>query len=1110
MIKRSKLTQTSTHLFSVLIALGFFLMTTAWGLASPPGSAGDDGFHTNSIMCANGSNDFCEITGTDSAGNPVQVKVPDKIGRPCIFFDSKASGECIADQEGIINESTTINVDHVSGLFYSVMNRFLGDDYETSIRTMRTFNSFLFSALLVLALISVAPRLRRGIVLMTMTAMIPVAAFNIPSINPSSWAITGVLFSWVFIYSFISRIGRPLQIYRTVAYATGTVVSLALVFGARKDSVLYVFVGIIATLILSWPKFRTSVKWLLLIIPVVAGGLAYSLLGDRSSGISGITSSTFFSPREFIVNIVEIPSVIASIIGSSIPIVKISPVMYYGLEMPFTVILITLSTLAGLVFTLLPGIQKRALVGVAFVILMMIAIQMYPITVEGFYGSSGASPRLMLPLFLIAVVMFFTLARVKRNFPSRAQGTWLYIAMPTASAVALLTTIRRYTNGWQESWLELFFEPDWWWEDFPLDPTAVWFLGVFGSLIVAYAAIRILRQPVSGVTAPTIEGDSISEDKPAATTPRDFESIPTKTDSRVRTRLFFGLSWAFSLVSAWSLLRLPEALNPAANLFRGYFPNDQLAYAGIAASAKAGNFGLVEPFTQTGVSFYPSWWYKIIGQFADWTGLEIPAAWSFLGLSVILGSVAFIGIAAFRITGRAWAPLVIGVLLWIGPLSSILFSNWYVNLDSHAVLWGPYGALYPLNAEVAGLAIGGSALVLGYWTLSRPQWSRNKRLALFAVAGLGLGVIANFQTYSFLTLTAVVFWVMAVTGLLQTRSRQAFLVTVGSLFLVLLAGSFLRDVIGSLPIYVLMLVTTLPGLWLFARERLAIMSTGLVFYLIGAAPQIIWMISGTLNEDPFLTYRVDQSGALGVPLWAFLALGSPILVTWFAILWAQVLRNGVKEIALLVGWFIAFVLLSFNNFWGFGQEPYRFWIDFVIVFVFIAALTIPTALNRSILSRRGLVGVIALAVVLVGASLWNVGGFRAYVASQTSIDFDESRVKAITELVAVNSTSEELIVAEPCIDPGTLKVATGARIAFYNLGLAWPDNKEALDAVLESSKAGTFDIDQMRSAGITQLITDSSCPTIWYPGGIMGVAQAGSVEYSSQSGNQRVDIWQIQ
>jgi hypothetical protein len=280
-------------------------------------------------------------------------------------------------------------------------------------------------------------------------------------------------------------------------------------------------------------------------------------------------------------------------------------------------------------------------------------------------------------------------------------------------------------------------------------------------------------------------------------------------------------------------------------------------------------------------------------------------------------------------------------------------------------------------------------------------------------------------------------------------------------------------------------------------------------FALGSAPQIIWMINGTLNQDPFLTYRVDQSGELGVPLWAFFAVGSPVLVTWFAILWAQILRKGVREIALLVGWFIAFVLLSFNNLWGFGQEPYRFWIDSVIVFVFIAALTIPTAFSRSLISRRSPVAIAVIAVLLIGASVWNVGGFRAYVSSQNNIDFDSPRVDAITELVSVNTNAEDLVIAEPCIDPGVLKVATGARVAFYNLGLAWPDNKVALDAVLDSSRQGTFDIEQIRAAGITQLITDSSCPTVWFPGNIMGVAQAGSVEYTDASGNHRVDIWKI-
>lgn len=578
---------------------------------------------------------------------------------------------------------------------------------------------------------------------------------------------------------------------------------------------------------------------------------------------------------------------------------------------------------------------------------------------------------------------------------------------------------------------------------------------------------------------------------------------------RDRSRVIFGFSWVFSLVSAWLLLRLPGELNPAANSFRGYFANDQLSYAGIAASAKTGNFALVEPFTQTGVSFYPSWWYKIIGQFSSWTGMEIPAAWSFLGFSVLLGSIGFIGFAAYRISGRSWAPLVLGILLWIGPLSSIFFDNWFVQLDSHAVMWGPYGALYSLNAEAIGLCLGSVASVLGYWTLSRPQWSRRKRLFLFGLSGLGLGVIANFQTYSFLTLAAITLWILSIAGLMRARSPKLLIFTIGMLVLVLIAGPFIRGTVGALPVYALMLIPTLPGLWSFARTRILLVVVGLSFFALGAAPQVLQLVAGTLNQDPFLTFRVDQSGELGVPIWAFVFLGSPILATWAFLLWTQIARKGTAEISLLTGWFIAFVLLSFNDLWGFGQEPYRFWINAVVVFVFIVALTLPTAFPLSVTPRLRLSVLIGLAVALVGASLWNVGGFRAYVSSQGNIDFDSPRYDALAELVSLNAPVNGLITAEPCLDPRVVKTITGEPVAYYNAGIAWPEKMAEIDALINANANGVLDVELMRAAGAKYLVTDSGCPTQWYAGRFMGVAQAGSVEYTLDGANQRLELWRI-
>jgi hypothetical protein len=629
----------------------------------------------------------------------------------------------------------------------------------------------------------------------------------------------------------------------------------------------------------------------------------------------------------------------------------------------------------------------------------------------------------------------------------------------------------------------LFFEPNWWWEDFPLNPTAVWFLGAGASLLVAYVAVKMLRDP---------------NPKPQPFNWRDYTP-----------RIVFLFSWLVSLISTWSLLRLPGELNPAANLFRGYFPTDQLSYAGIAASAKDGNFGLVEPFTQTGLSFYPSWWYKIIGQFASWTGMEIPAAWSFLGLVVVLGSIAFIGFAAYRVTGKAWAPLVIAVLLWIGPLSAVLFDNWFVNLDSHAVLWGPYGALYALNAEAVGLSVGSAALVLGYWTLKRPEWSQRRRVVLLGLSGIGIGITANLQTYSFLTLTTVMFWSLAVAGLLRAQSRKLLVITASLFVVTLIVGSLLREAIGALPVFALMLIATLPGLWCLAQRRVLLIAVGLLFFVLGATPQFLSIISGTLARDPFLTFRVDQSGDLGVPLWAFVLLGSPILVTWALILWVQLKRKGNAEIALLVGWFIAFVLLSFNGLWGFGQEPYRFWINSIIVFVVVATLTLPVGLIPALRTSIRLRILAALAAVLVGASLWNVGGFREYVSQQGNIDFSSPRFTVLKELVSAQPLIPGLLTAEPCLDPRDLKVVTGAPVAFYNLGLAWPDNKAEIDALIEANNAGEIDVEAMRAAGVSYLITDTGCPTQWYPAGNLGVAQFSSVEYSTDQGTQRLELWRI-
>ena len=282
----------------------------------------------------------------------------------------------------------------------------------------------------------------------------------------------------------------------------------------------------------------------------------------------------------------------------------------------------------------------------------------------------------------------------------------------------------------------------------------------------------------------------------------------------------------------------------------------------------------------------------------------------------------------------------------------------------------------------------------------------------------------------------------------------------------MIVGPLVRGTVGALPIYALMLLPTLPGIWQLIKGHMKMAAIAVVAFLAWAAPQVAWMISGTLAKDPFLVYRVDQSGDLGVPIWAFLLLGLPALLIWAAILRVQIKRRGNYEIALLVGWFIAFALLSFNNFWGFGQEPYRFWIDSVIVFVFIAAITIPSGNTKAYFADNTAKVLTVSATTLLAVSLWNVGGFRAYVSGQGNISMETAQLDSLAELVGTNMTGEGLLSAEPCLDPRIVKVVTGVPVAFYNLRLALPAKKTEIDAVIAANNAGVLDINLLRNAGV--------------------------------------------
>lgn len=580
-----------------------------------------------------------------------------------------------------------------------------------------------------------------------------------------------------------------------------------------------------------------------------------------------------------------------------------------------------------------------------------------------------------------------------------------------------------------------------------------------------------------------------------------------------RRRLVLLVSFAFSQIVLFVLLRMPDAPGEGSWLqqFRGYFSYDQLSYASIATTVGAGVPGLPEAFTETNRSFYPSLWYRVLGWLSSATDQSIPALWTIGGWLVLAVAVVVIGWLGYRVSRQAWAPALVGPALTVGTLSVLLHGNWYTSLDAHAVLWGPYGAIYVLNAEVVAFACTGVALAMGLRVLCGPAQSVGARIAWLSGAALLLGITANVQTYAFFVGAGIAFSWLGAYGLLRSRSRLLLLITLAIVGVTFLLGSLLADIVGALAVYGLFLACSLPGIIWLARRHLRLLGLPAVLFVLAAVPQALIVGGGILAEDDFLTYRQGSSGDLGVPVIAGLIATLPIGSVWlFNVLVAR--RSGsIAVLSALTGIAFSGLMLTFNGAWGFAQEPYRLWIDSVAVSALLLAPLTAWSISRARVSTpvrsSTAVRVVAVAAaMLVGLSLIDFGAFRAFVGQSGVIRFDSARYAAMR---TVTAPTGGLIAYGPCVDPQELKIATGKPVAFYNLGIAWPDDKAAIDAVMDAWRAGAFNPDALRAAKVRFLVTDTACGAPWPVEGTMGVVKETSLDYADANGSGTITLWRI-
>lgn len=543
--------------------------------------------------------------------------------------------------------------------------------------------------------------------------------------------------------------------------------------------------------------------------------------------------------------------------------------------------------------------------------------------------------------------------------------------------------------------------------------------------------------------------------------------------------------------------------------FRAYYEPDQLAYFAIATDWAKGVDRSVEPFTETGSIYYPRLYYQLLGLVARVFGVSPAAAWTVVGLVVQALLVAAIGLTAVLLTRRAWAGLLAFLPFVIGTLANLRGGGdvWYVQLHSHARLWGTFASIFTLNGDNAAMALGAVSLLLLILVAAGRIVGR-PAIGLGLAACVVIGGLSAVQTYSFLTASYFLAYAAAVYGLCLTASRWRVLVgSVGLALVLFILGPHIVDRTGPLVLLVLGMAPAVPGILLLWARLGRVVGFVVLGYAIGAAPQILSTLSGVVAGDAFLTFRTGNANDLSVPLVGGAVSALPVLLPLLGVLTAGLMQRKPLWIALPGGGIFAWFLGASNASWGADQEPYRMWLSF---FALLSILGLPVVLEVVVahwqrISTRVLV---AMTIALIAVSFPDFLHWRSEVTEGGYLAFDDPRLTAAVEVAAPALDGPGLLAVGPCLDPLTVKAAYTGPVAYFNRGLAWPDRHAEITALNSQLEIGLVSPAALEAAGAGWLLTDTACDLVLVPA-LNSADLVDSVDYVQDGHAATMQLWRV-
>ena len=486
--------------------VGFFLFLAAWALASPVGSSPDEDYHLASIWCAQGDRDLaCDTTGDGTSyGIPAGIREA-----ACFANHREVTAACQTapfvtdgqDFQWTARGNFGAHAGDYPPLFYQTMSMFVGPDAERSVIAMRLVNALILTAMLGVTYAASSGRARRALVATVGVTIVPLGAFIVPSINPSSWATISAM---TLFLSMVGYLGATTW-RRMVTLGAVSVVALVLAAGSRADASLYSVIAIGAAVLLGVTLRRLDRKTLLqLVLPVTLAAVAATSFLTAGQAVGAATQDAGRSPLAFVLGFADIFRYWVEALGAT-------QLGWLDTPMPSIVWLPVTASFFAVIFVAVATISVRRGIVVALVALSAAAIPTYIETVaEVQLGSVQA--RYIYPL-LILLIAVATLSTERRAFTLTSAQRWIVVGtISVANGIAIYKNVKRYVAEISDG--KLFLSPgDWWWSNvpFPAEVVCVVAFLAFGLAFVLVSRVLVQQEE------PTADGvdNTITAGQPA-------------------------------------------------------------------------------------------------------------------------------------------------------------------------------------------------------------------------------------------------------------------------------------------------------------------------------------------------------------------------------------------------------------------------------------------------------------------------------------------------------------------------------------------------------------------------------------------------------------------